>query len=110
MLSDDTDVTEDLQISMQRFVCDVYCPKGIQIGNIPELRWHLFCKHMAENDKLPQTLGALKKHILRVHVQARIWGQASIANQFHLDPLVYGYHKDMEIISWSQHPLMFHQH
>ena len=28
-------------------------PKGIQIAGIPELRWHMFCKHMAA---LPQRL------------------------------------------------------
>ena len=40
-----------------------------------------FCKHMAESDKLPPTLGALTQHVLRVHIQARVWGQASIALQ-----------------------------
>ena len=27
------------------FVCAAYCPKGIEINGIPELRWYLFCKH-----------------------------------------------------------------
>ena len=69
------------------FVCGAYCPKGIEINGIPELRWYLFCKHMAESKRLPQTSGALKQHILRVHIQTTVWGQASIAQQEFLDPL-----------------------
>ena len=47
---------------------------------------------MVESDKL--TAGALKQHILRVHLQAHIWGQASLAQQVYLDPLENGYYKD----------------
>ncbi|KAG0728999.1 hypothetical protein GWK47_031282 [Chionoecetes opilio] len=65
----------------------------MQISSIPDLRWHLFCKYMAESDKLPPTMGALKQHIMRTHVQARIWGQASLPHQDLLDPLQNGYHK-----------------
>ena len=61
------------------FVSAAYVPEGIQIASIPELRWHLFCKHMAESDKLPPTPGALKQHILRVQLQATVWGQTSVA-------------------------------
>ena len=49
---------------------------------------------MAESDKLPPTLGALKQHVLRAHIQARVWGQAHIAQQEFLDPLQNGYYKD----------------
>ena len=52
---------------------------------------------MAESDKLPSTLGALRQHVLRVHIQARVWGQASIALQDpQLDPLQNGYHKESD--------------
>ena len=51
---------------------------------------------MAESDKLPPTIGALNKHILRVHLQARVWGQASTAQQVFLDPLQNGYHKNAD--------------
>ena len=71
------------------FVCDAYCPKGIEINSIPELRWYLFCKHMAESNRIPPTLGTLKQHI-----QASVWGQASIAQQEFLDPLQNGFCKD----------------
>ena len=38
------------------FVCDAYCPKCIEINSIPEeLRWYLFCKHVAESNRLPPT-------------------------------------------------------
>ncbi|KAI4810921.1 hypothetical protein KUCAC02_013848, partial [Chaenocephalus aceratus] len=74
-----------------------YSPKGINIKTIPELRWHLFCKHRAEGDKLPPTLGVLKQHILRVHVQTRVWAQAAIALQDpQLDPLHNGYFRDSD--------------
>ena len=65
--------------------------------NIPELRWHLFCKHMAEGDMLPPTLGALKQHVLRrAHIQARVWSQPHIAQQEFLDPLNNGCYKDRD--------------
>ena len=95
MPCDDTDVTEDfLESTMARFVCTAYCPKGLHTSSIPDLRWHLFCKYMAESEKLPPTMGALKQHILRTHVQARVWGQAAHPKQVPLDPLQNGYHKD----------------
>ena len=69
MLCDDTDVTEDfLESTLARLVRTAYCPKGLHILSILYLRWHLFCKYMAESEKLPPTMGALKQHILRTHV------------------------------------------
>ena len=90
-LGDEIDFSPDLQNTLAKFVCSAYCPKGINISHIPELRWHLFCKHMAESEKLPPTIGALKQHILRAHVQARVWDQASLYNQELLDPKKNGY-------------------
>ena len=78
MLCDHVDMSEDLQLTLAQFVCSAYRPKGIQLSSIPELRWHLFCKYIAESEKLPPTLGALKQHILRARVQARVWGQAAV--------------------------------
>ena len=52
---------------------------------------------MAQSDKLPPTLGALRQHVMRVHIQARVWGQASITLQDpQLDPLQNGYHKESD--------------
>ena len=48
---------------------------------------------MTESNRLPPTLRALKQHILRVHIQASIWGQASIAQQEFFDPLQNGFCK-----------------
>ena len=67
--------------------------KCIEINSIPELQWYLFCKHMTESNRLPPTQRALKHHILRVHIQASIWGQASIAQQELFDPLQNGFCK-----------------
>ena len=67
--------TSEQQLTMlASFVCDAYCLKGIDIHSIPELRWYLFCKHMAESNRLPPTSGALKQHILRAHIQANGMG------------------------------------
>ena len=94
---EEAEVTDGLLSMLAGFVCAVYAPKGITIKTIPELRWHLFTKHMAESDKLPPTIGALKQQILRVHIQARVWGQAAIAHQdAQLDPLENGYFKDAD--------------
>lgn len=93
-LHDDEDVSEDLQQSLTQFVCTAYRPRGIQLSSIPELRWHLFCKYMAESEKLPPTLRALEQHILRARVQARVWSQAALPQQELLDPLKNGYHWD----------------
>ena len=97
MLSTEEEVTETMLATLASFVCAAYSPKGIYIKSISELRWHLFCKHMAESNKLPPTLGALRQHVLRVHIQARVWGQASIALQdSQMDPLQNGYHKESD--------------
>ena len=94
MLSTEAEVTETMLVTLASFVCAAYV---IYIKTISELRWHLFCKHMAENYKLPATLAALRQHVLRVHIQARVWGQASIALQDpQLDPLQNGYQKEFD--------------
>ena len=49
---------------------------------------------MAEGVKLPLTLGALKQHVLKVHIEARVRSQAHIAQQEFLNPLNNGYYKD----------------
>ena len=97
MLLAEPEVTKPMLATLASFICAAYSPKGIYIKTIYELRWHLFCKHLAESDKLPPTVGALRQHVLRVHIQARVWGQASIALQDpQLDPLQNGYHKDSD--------------
>ena len=83
--------------TLSTFVCAAYSTKSIYIKNISELRWHLFCKHMAESDKLPHIVAALKQHVLRVHIQARVWGQVSTAQQDpQLEPVQNGYYKDLD--------------
>ena len=55
--------------TLASFVCVTYSPKGIYIKSISKLWWHLLCKHMAESDKLPPTLDALRQHVLIIHIQ-----------------------------------------
>ena len=38
------DLTQEVKDELEKFVCLKYCPKGVHITNIPDLRWHLFCK------------------------------------------------------------------
>ena len=95
-LCDDADVSEDLQLTLAQFVCTAYRPKGIQLSSIPELPWHLFCKHMTESEKLAPILGALKQHILRARIQTRVWGQTAVSQQELLDPLENDYHRDSD--------------
>ena len=82
------------------------CPKGIQLSSIPELRWHLFCKCMAESEKLPPTLGALRQHILRVEYGARL--QFPSRNCW--TPCRMATTATATTDSSSQPPLMSHQH
>ena len=95
----DVSITDDLLSMLATFVSAAYVPEGIQIAGIPELRWHLFCKHMVESDKLPPTPCALKQHILGVQIQATVWRQASVAQQKFLDPLKHGFYKDTGLMS-----------
>ena len=92
-LSEEGDLTQEGKDALANFVCMVYCPKGIHITSIPDLRWHLFCKNLAESGKLPPTIGALVEHIQRARVQIRVWSQATVMWQSFLDPLKHGYYQ-----------------
>ena len=90
------DLTQEVKDELSKFVCFRYCPKGVHITSIPELRWHLFCKQLAESDKLPLTLGTLDEHVKRVRLQSRTWFQATIMQQQPFDPMNFGYCKDSD--------------
>jgi len=40
-----------------------YCPKGVRITSISDLRWHMFCKQLVKSNKLSPILSALEEHI-----------------------------------------------
>ena len=62
-------------------------------------RYYIFKKGNAENEKLPPTLGAFKKHIYRAFYQLSIWSEASNALLTTRDPLDYGWkNQDGKII------------
>ena len=90
-LSNVTSLSEATEKTLSSFVCRAYCPSGVVIGELHQLRWHLFCKHLAESDRLPPTESALHEHCLRAHFQASVWGQANIPMQIQMDPLVNGW-------------------
>ena len=62
------DMSEETESILEKFVCSAYSPKGVNITLLPDLRWHLFCKNMAESERLPPTIAALRQHIMRAHV------------------------------------------
>ena len=65
--------------ALESFVRSAYCPRGVAIGNIPELRWYLFCKPMAESDRLPPTL----PHAITLSMNMRSY---KVSNSIFLDP------------------------
>ena len=67
MLLEEADMTEGMLSTLATFVCTAYTPKGISIKTIPDLRWYLFCTHMAEGHKLPPTIVALKQQSISKH-------------------------------------------
>lgn len=50
---------------LEEFVCRAYCSKGP--GNLPALRWELFCSKNLEGEMLPPTRAALLPHIARAN-------------------------------------------
>ena len=71
-LTNESDLTQEGKDALASFVCLLYCPKGIHITNIPDRRWHLFCKHLAESSKLPPTVADPDEYIEHVRVQNRV--------------------------------------
>ena len=74
-----------------------YAPKGIHM-DLALLRWHLYCKKMAESDSLPPTKASLLQHVKRSHMQAFIWYQCDIAEQIQPDPTENGWYLDAGIL------------
>ena len=77
----------------EEFLCTLFCPRGVHIGQAKMLRWFLF-KRLKDDeavDKPPPTQGALNEHIRRAHVQANIWNQDLVLNPTCLDPLTLGW-------------------
>ena len=60
------DLTQEVKGELDKFVCSKYCPKGVGTTNIPDLRMHLFCKQLAESNKLPPTVSSLEENTKRV--------------------------------------------
>ena len=54
----------------------------------------MFCKQLAESNKLPSTIGALELHIKRVCLQSRVWYQATVMHQQPFELQQFGYYKD----------------
>ena len=92
----DDHLSENCEKTLEKFVCPVSSPKEINIPCLLELHWHLFWKYMPESKKLTLTVAALRQHILRAHVQSRVWGQAADHVQECMDPIEHGYYRDSD--------------
>ncbi|KAG0711912.1 hypothetical protein GWK47_019569 [Chionoecetes opilio] len=96
MLGEGDAPSEEVADGCQAFLCSLFCPKGTKLSRASSLRWHLFKKMKPEQgvDRLPPTQGAWKQHILRAHLQARIWAQDLVEKPNIPDPLTLGWKKE----------------
>ena len=92
-LGSEEELSGETEAALQSFVCKGYCPAGVSITSLKDLRWYLFCKYQSEGEHLPPTTAALHEHTLCAHVQAFIWHQAHLPHQTHLDPTQNGWHQ-----------------
>ena len=85
---DDTDAE-----NIPQFVSFVYTNK---LMSLPDARWYLFTKKMAEGEKLPPTPSAFRQHLKRALLQAFEWKSSSLPTMVRCDPLQYGWIQDNE--------------
>lgn len=85
---DDTDAE-----NIAQFVSFVYTNK---LMSLPDARWYLFTKKMAEGEKLPPTPSAFRQHLKRALLQAFEWKSSSLPTMVRCDPLQYGWIQDNE--------------
>ena len=85
--------TEAVMRGCEEFLCSMFCPSGVSIGQAKRLRWCLFKQLKDEEgvDKLPPTQGAWVEHIRRAHIQCHMWLQDLVLNPSSLDPLSMGW-------------------
>ena len=79
-LGSSEEVSENICIAIEKFVCRLYHPKS-KITEIGELRWLLFRQKQWQAEKLPPTRASLIPTIQRAHFQALIWFQDNQAHQ-----------------------------
>jgi hypothetical protein len=94
-LGEGDEPSEEVLRGCEEFLCSLFCPGRVHIGQAKMLRWFLFKQLKDEQgvDKLPPTQGAWIEHIRRAHVQANIWHQDMVLNSTCLNPLILGWRK-----------------
>ena len=85
-----SDPEENDLLVMERFICLVY-DKNTELSEVNHLRQHLFASKMRQVGHIPPTKAALKYHLMRCILQARIWFQMNRKNVENLDPASYGW-------------------
>ncbi len=79
--------------NIARFVSFVYTDNST---SLPDARWYLFTKKMAEGEKLPPIPSAFNQHLKRALLQAFEWKSSAVATMVRCDPLQYGWIQDNE--------------
>ena len=92
-LGEGAEPSKEVLRGCEEFLCSLFCPSGVHIGEAKMLRWFLFKQLKDEQgvDKLPPTQGAWIEHIRRAHVQDNIWRQDMVLHPACLDPLTLGW-------------------
>ncbi len=84
------DLSQEVKDELAKFVCSRYC---VRISSIPDLRWYLFCKQLAESKQVTTYTWCTRgTHQL----QSRVRCQATVMQQQPLDPLQFGYYMDTD--------------
>ena len=86
------DPDESDLLIIDRFVCLVY-DKNTDISEVNQLRQHLFASKMRQVAHIPPTKAALKYHLMRCILQARIWYQMDQKIINNLDPALFRWKK-----------------
>ena len=81
---------DDVINGCEAFLCKLFSPTGCSGQSAADLRWKSF-KSGVSVEKIPQTSAALKEHILRAHLQARLWCQDTTVHPQVPDPLKNGW-------------------
>ena len=104
-LGKDFDVTDDLLISLEKFVCDLY--RQVDSKGVNEARYRLFCLGTHAEKRLPPNQDSLQKHILRANYQSAIWKRCLEQDPEIPPPHGYGWSKNSDgelAIDWGDLP------
>ena len=98
--------SEEVLCDFGEYLCSLFYPGGVRIGEAKMRRWFLFKQLRDEQgvDKLPATHGAWIEHMSRAHVQVNISHHDMVLKLTCLDPLTLGWiYLDRKLVSVLSH-------